>query len=387
MLTESTIQKLSSVGSHFLRQLSPEDTYAALVNEAKRLVDADAGSVFLWYRKKLHRVYTSIPDKYQLHPRRRGHAYEVFRSGIPHIISRRELLKVHPEAKDMPVHSLIIIPLSYEKQTIGVLTLHASRNKKMTKQLQQILRIFGTIGTLSIKKTQLNEEAKEALRMRDLFISLAAHELRTPLTTMNAYVHLLSRKVNDPQKVETKWIRELSSETSLIIKLVNELLNVDLIRNGVFSYHMQPISLRKVINRAAQQFSIAFPFHTVMIEDECSQDDTLIGDTDKLLQVLSSILQNAAKFSGVDKKILLTYTCKKEKLYISISDNGIGILRKDIKKIFSGFYKGSNNYMDGIGLGLFISKRIIMKHKGNITITSGKDKGTKVTIMLPRNIK
>lgn len=384
MNAKISLQKLSGASSQLLRPISPSNIYSVILRQAKDLLHAEHGSVFLWHKRKWHRVYTTVPEEEQIHPRLRGFSYTVFKTGSPLLISRDEFIISHPEVKKTHVQSLILIPLCYNNQSVGVLTLQSKKKIKITKNQLEVLKVFGSLATLSIKKTQLYEESEEAIRMRDLFISLAAHELRTPLTTMSAYVQLLYKKllaINFPQ---IQWIEELSLETSLIIKIVNELLNVDLIENGVFSYHMKPISLKALLQRSLRQFAVAFPLYEIRVEDNTTSQDKIIGDADKLLQLFSALLHNAAKFSSPNTFLTLKIKETNSLYTLQLIDRGIGIPKSDLKNIFKQFYKGSNNYKDGMGLGLFLSKRIIEKHRGSIKMNSEKNKGTCVTIVLPK---
>ncbi len=384
MSKASSLQKLSGITIRFLHPLSPEDTYAILLKEAEKMFGTSGGSIFLRFHKKWYRVYSTIAEEKQITPRSTGFSYLTLQTRVPTVISKEKFLKSHPQVKNYTEESLLLVPLYYNNESIGIIALRSAKKKKLTKSLMQALQLYGSLATLAIKKTQLYEESKEAVRMRDLFISLAAHELRTPLTTINAYVHLLRRKLRATNFPYMQWVQELSAETSHIIRLVNELLNVDLIQHGAFSYRMQPLMIGDLVQHAVREFSLAYPFYAVRIESDVRSAGKIMADPDKLLQMFSSLLQNAAKFSSPQDAMIVGIHETRTSYAISIQDMGIGILSKDIRSIFKGFYKGSNNSQDGIGLGLFLSKRIVEKHSGKIAIVSEKNKGTTVTVTLPK---
>lgn len=384
MSVELSLQKLSGISNQFLKPLSLEDTYQVLLQEAKRTFDAHEGSIFLRFHKRWHRVYSTVTEEEQIDPKAYGYSYHVFTTHMPLLVQRKQFIKSHPEVKKATMQLIIIVPLHYNNQSLGIISLRLRQPKKLTPQLRQALQIYGSLATLAIKKTQLYEESKEALRVRDLFISLAAHELRTPLTTINAYVHLLQRKLQAANFPYVQWVQELSKETSLIIRTVNELLNVDLIQHGAFSYRMQPTKLMDLVRHAVRQFSLSYPFYTIRIESSLKNTQKIMADGDKLLQMLTSLLQNAIKFSSPEKEMVISVQETPRSFVVAVCDKGIGIPPQDIKQIFKGFYKGSNNFQDGIGLGLFLSKKIIEKHNGTIAVVSKKNKGTTVTVTFPK---
>ncbi len=384
MKVNASLQVLSGISVHLLKPLSPEDTYAMLLREAKKAFGIASGSIFLRYRASWHRVYSTVPQDGQVTPRARGFSYKVFATQSPMLVRKKLFVSHHPEAKHIAMETLLIVPLSYGGRPLGIMALRTVTIKTLTKKLRHGLLMYSSLATLAIKNTQLYEESKEALRIRDLFISLAAHELRTPLTAINVYTQLLLRKLRVLNFPYLQWAQELSDETSHLIRLVNELLNVDLIQHGVFFYQMKPVLLADVVQRAVRQFSLTNPLFSVHIKNHVQPSGKIIADPDKLLELFTCILQNAGKFSQEKKDIEITIEEKPKTVSIIIQDNGVGILTKDKGKIFEAFYKGNNATYEGMGLGLFLSKRIVEKHNGTIVIAPRKSRGTSVVVTFPR---
>lgn len=238
------------------------------------------------------------------------------------------------------------------------------------------------MASLAIRKTQLYDESKKALEVRDLFISMAAHELRTPITTISGYSQLLYSKLGGSASVESRWISDLAWETLRLTHLVNELLEVDRIKGGQFQYTFEECSLREIIRRAISDFHFIHPEHKVILEDKLNGGDLVIGDFDKLLQLVINLLDNAAKFTPPEKEINLTLNFKSSYIIFTVKDQGHGITGKDLPQVFEKYYRGEV-IKEGMGIGLFLVKNIVNQHHGTINIFSKENRGTRVKIKLP----
>lgn len=383
--TENVLEKIHKAGLKFLIPLSPEENYALVVKEAMKLVKADSGSILIMQEGKLKRVYASSPDLYKIKSKK-GQMRMVFRTRKPMIFSSKEIAKVNPDIKKIKAKSHMIIPLYYRDQSLGVLTLNSLKDNYFTLQDINVLKLFGPIASLAIRKTELHDATKKALEARDLFISMAAHEFRTPLTTIKGYIQLLYSKLSGADTSEARWIEELMWESSRLTTLVNELLEVERIKTGQFRYTFKECSFKEIISRALKDFRFTHPNRSIILEDNLhGSTDYVIGDYDKLLQVIINLLENAAKFSPSGSDITISLGLKLKLLVILIKDKGQGIPKKELPEVFERFYKGTNNPdHKGMGLGLFISKSIITQHRGSIKIHSRLNSGTSVEIRLPR---
>lgn len=377
------VEQIYRSGLKFLTPLDSEKTYKMVVEEVLKLVDAQAGSILILDGKDLIRAYSSDPQVYTFQPRKRGFTYRVFKTRKPIVTTPAEMGKAHPELKSFGFKTYLAVPLTYKNTTVGVLTVIFKEDKKSAKNELDILKLFAPMASLAIRKTKLYAEIKEALESRDLFISMAAHEFRTPLTTITGYIGLLQSKLTGANTPESRWIEELSWEAHRMTLLLNELLEVERIKTGAFHYIWKEVPLRHIIRRALMDFRFTHPDHKVVIEDKLKgKGDKVIGDYDKLLQLLINLLDNAAKFSTADRNITVKLTSNSLFLSISVDDQGHGIAKEDLGRIFDKFQRGSHS-IEGMGLGLFLVKNIIEKHKGEVVIKSKEGRGTTVIIKLP----
>ncbi|MCL5784093.1 MAG: GAF domain-containing sensor histidine kinase [Patescibacteria group bacterium] len=381
---ENILETIYKSGLKFLESLTPEETYATVVEEAIKLVKADYGSIFLEQQGELQRVYTSWSSLKPVLARKRGLVNEVYKSQKPVILGVNKGVKVGPDMKKLGIKSMAIIPLHYRKKPVGVLNTLSRQENHFTDRELNILKLFASMASLAIIKMQLYSETKKALETRDLFISMAAHEFRTPLTTISGYVQLLYSKLTGANVPESRWIEELAWEVGRLTQLVNELLAANRIKSGALQYNWRECGLRDVIARAILDFRFTHPDHKVIFQDQVSKDkDLIVGDFDKLLQVSLNLLDNAAKFSSTDKEIVVGLKFKDPYIILTVRDHGMGIEKKNLQRVFEGFYKGED-FREGMGLGLFLAKNIIEEHRGSIHLHSRVNKGTLVEVRLPR---
>jgi signal transduction histidine kinase len=380
------LEKIYNSGLSFLTPLTLEETYQLVIKEAMKLVKAEYGSIFLEEDGELKRVYASNPELYKVVPRKNGFTYTVFKEQKPAIFTSEQLDMAHKEFKKIGMRSDIMIPLANRGQAMGVLTIMSLMDQYFNEEDLNTLKLLGPLASLAIRKAQLYNELASALELRDLFISMAAHELRTPLTSINGYAQLLFSRLDGEKtvKVESRWIEQLMYESIRLTNLVKELLSINQIKTGELQYVFKEVDINEIINRSINNCKFIFSDREFTVQKEISGNVSLIGDFDKLVQALTNIIENAAKFSDPETKILVKLCYKKPHVIIQITDSGIGISKTDFNKIFEIYYRGKDHTREGMGIGMYLTKEIIEKHHGSIKIISKKGKGTCVEIHLPK---
>lgn len=384
---DGLLEKINRSCLRILLPDSEEEVYASIVNEAVKLVNADFGSIYLLQNGGLEKVYTSNASLYKVQARRRGFTYQASRSRKVIIVDVDKVNRIHPQIKRMDIKSIIFIPLSYGRKPMGVLSLDSQKSSFFTERELGILKLFGSISSLAIHKIRLYDETKNTLHSRDLFISMASHELRTPLTTINGYIELLrSRLAKTDLKTESKWAEELSWETARLTKLSKELLQVNQISRGSLQYDWKQCSLRVILSRAFLDFRFTHPGRSIVFQDQLEgSDDNIVADLDKMIQVVINLLDNAAKYSPLDSRITVLLKGVKNNFVLQVRNDGKGISKEDLPKIFDGFFRAENREVGGgMGLGLFLAKNIVMRHHGTIKARSKANKGTTIEIKLPK---
>lgn len=382
---QNVLEKIQRAAIKFLFPLTAEETYQIIVEEAMKLSRADFGHILLFQDDRLKRVYASDKIFFQIENRKKGFMFSVFKKRQPLILNIEDVAQIHPLLKSINVKSILGIPLSYRNKSVGVLGLLSTTPNFFSKKHINTLKLFSPLASLAIRKAQLYDETKKALEARDVFISMAAHELRTPITTIGGYAQLLQSKFVGSETAEARWIEGMSWETLRLTNLVNELLEVDRIKSGQFQYTFRECNLREVIRRSLSNFRLIHPEHKLFLADKLDNGKAVVtGDFDKLLQLFINLLDNAAKFTPLDKEIAIELNYKSPCFYIKVRDQGKGIPQKQVPVVFEKFFKGFEHNREGMGLGLFLAKNIVKQHRGDIKIYSRENKGTTVEVKLPK---
>jgi len=380
---KNTIEDVYKASLKFLDPLTPENTYATIVHEAVKLVKGEDGLIVLKKSSGLEVVYGSSPAIRSVRIRKRGYTYQSYKEKRAFIIVPKDFVQTHPAVAEYGIKSSIFLPLSYKNKSIGVLLVRSFDNLEFTQREVEILKLFGSMASLAIRKTELYSETKYALEVRDTFLSMASHELRTPLTVINGYAQMLYKKFKNSHSVEAEWIKKLYIENIRLTNLVKELLEVNKIRSGQVQYFWVEFSVGEITSSILKQFKERFSQrHLIFMNEITDKNIKLVGDKEKIVQMTMSIFDNAVKFSSQNTDIKFTISQKKSYIVMCIEDMGEGISKDNLSRIFESFYKGEMT-KEGIGIGLYLVRSIINEHRGTIKIASKKNKGTKVMIRLP----
>ena len=251
-----------------------------------------------------------------------------------------------------------------------------------------IRRESGFISGLVAVLHDTTEQEKEE-RERRLFVSNVSHELRTPLTSVKSYLEALDEgALLEP--VAPDFIKVSLDETNRMMRMVTDLLHLSRIDNATSHLDVELINFTAfitfILNRFDQirgqdeekKYELVrdYPITSVWIEI----------DTDKMTQVIDNILNNAIKYSPDGGKITVTMKTTDDQMILSISDQGLGIPKQDLPRIFDRFYRvdrARSRAQGGTGLGLAIAKELIKQHDGFIWAKSEYGKGSTFTIVLP----
>ena len=380
----SIVEKINQASIKLLKPLTLATTYKIIVEEALDIIHADDGRIVLYNTedKSFHTVYKSDPHAVYAKIRKNGFTNTCLRENKAFVVQKQALEQAHPNVVKSGVRSTVFIPLAYEKHPVGVLYIRSYKKSMFSRKELETLKLFGSIASLAIHKTQLYTQTKKSLQINELFIAMASHELKTPLTAISVYANLLKKNFQQKNSLEYSWIKNLLIGITHLSTLVDEMLTASRIRTGKFAYQWQTNNLIEIISNAIINVQTRYPAHT-FIPHIPNQEIFVQGDRNKLLQVITNLLNNAAKFSPKENPIILSVDMKEKQIFIAVADKGKGISQAELPRIFDKFYKANGNYREGMGLGLYLVKEIVKAHGGNIDIASKLNKGTTITFSLP----
>lgn len=251
-----------------------------------------------------------------------------------------------------------------------------------------IRRESGFISGLVAVLHDTTEQEKEE-RERRLFVSNVSHELRTPLTSVKSYLEALDEgALYDP--VAPDFIKVSLDETNRMMRMVTDLLHLSRIDNATTRLDVELINFTAfitfILNRFDKMRSQDDEKKYELVRDYSINSVWIEIDTDKMTQVIDNILNNAIKYSPDGGKITVSMKTTDDQMILSIKDQGLGIPKQDLPKIFDRFYRvdrARSRAQGGTGLGLAIAKEIIKQHNGFIWAKSEYGKGSTFTIVLP----
>ncbi|MGI5863593.1 MAG: sensor histidine kinase, partial [Myxococcales bacterium] len=242
---------------------------------------------------------------------------------------------------------------------------------------------------LALDNARLFHQAHDAVRARDEFLSIASHELKTPLTSLRLHVQGLEREVCrgeiGPERVVSK-LRNADQQAGRLAALINELLDVSNITAGRLHLSPETLDLTALVREVAGHFADSLGRVGSTLELWSPGAVTGYWDRMRLEQIVTNLLSNAIKY-GAGKPIRLTVEKHEQTASLTVADQGIGIPPEDLERIFARFERAvsARNY-GGLGVGLYIVRRVLDAMGGSIRVSSRPGAGAsfRVTLPLPR---
>lgn len=238
---------------------------------------------------------------------------------------------------------------------------------------------------------------------RRLFVSNVSHELRTPLTSLRSYVETLNDGAWQDSQLAPRFLKVIQEETERMIRMVNSLLDLSRFDQGTAKINVELVNFNEFFNFILDRFDMLIkndqdkaqaagkPFKKYSIKRVFTQKDLWVEiDPDKMTQAIDNIMNNAIKYSPNGGTITCRLNDTQRYIILSITDQGLGIPRKDLKKVFDRFYrvdKARSRKQGGTGLGLSISKEVIEAQGGHMWVNSMENRGSTFYISLPYDAK
>ena len=313
--------------------------------------------------------------------------------GTPAGLSAQENITSY-HAPTMQLASLLILPLRTRREMLGALVIAANDpERRMTDDKLPLAEVLAERAALAIENAKLYTEQVEARRkvedlsrLKDEFLSIASHELRTPVTSIKGYTQLAKTLIREEDLGTSEEYLDIAlDQIDRMSRLIVELLDVSRIETGRLEIRREPIPWPSFVRDVVQRHHTAVSdrrFHV----NVPGNGTLVVGDRDRLEQVLGNLLENAVKYSPDGSEIFVDVQERSDQIVTSVCDRGIGIPNDELAQVFERFHRGrqvsSTNY-GGLGLGLYIARQIVERHGGSIWVESKEGSGTTFSFSLP----
>jgi signal transduction histidine kinase/PAS domain-containing protein len=344
---------------------------------------------------KVARQLHSLADQLSPLPLAKAGPASVIRTGtaqfepdsVHKLFAERPGAPMHQQANELlAVRSLISVPLSAAGRVFGALCMISSRPslRYEQKHLTLALCLARDIG-YALENARLYKETREAIAVRDDFLSLASHELKTPLTPLKLQLQSLERHADElPPKMKHK-LRVMADQVVRLEDLVSRLLDVSCPAENIHSSQLTEVNLRSLINKVTDGMADELQRLELSLSIDVPGDLFGCWDSIRVEQVLNNLICNAMRF-GAGKPIKIVAEGTSAQICVSVIDQGIGIDLVDQQRIFGRFERAvSIRRFGGFGLGLFICKQIVESLGGRIWVKSIPGEGATFCFCFPRN--
>ncbi|MBS2033722.1 HD domain-containing protein [bacterium] len=265
------------------------------------------------------------------------------------------------------------------------------------QQLLQYARHLAQLRREDERKSQQLKDAHARLqefeKMKDMFLALVSHELRTPLTAIKASSHLLNRMLRDaqPGTKEEKLAGvsvSLAAATSRMESLIQELLSYHAVRNGVAPFELRPADLGALVLSVTRELETQAAKKNVEIRvhQQVENLPLIQGDQPRLREAIHHLVRNAIHYNVEGGRVEIGLELVEDGLQLTVTDTGVGISGAQQENVFLPFYQAHDvltRRVEGVGLGLAITRHIVESHNGKITLAGELGKGTEVRVWLP----
>ena len=295
----------------------------------------------------------------------------------------------------LSVCSYLAVPVvSRSGETLGGLFFGHSQPARFTAREESLVGALAVQASIAMDNARLVEElrrrtqqAEEASRLKDEFLSTASHELRTPLNAILGWTRMLRSGTITPENTP-RALEIVERNARMQTQLVEDLLEVSRIITGKLRLEVRPVDLVKVIEAVVDSVRPAMAAKGIRLEATLDPDAAAVsGDPDRLQQVVWNLLSNAVKFTASGGRVETRLAREGDRVTLTVADTGVGIAPEFMPYVFDRFRQADTGYtrkFGGLGLGLAISKQLVEMHGGTIAVESaGHDKGATFRLSLP----
>ncbi len=305
-----------------------------------------------------------------------------------------------PYVKKEGLVSFIGAPLTSKGKVVGALSLGTKKKRIFTRDDLDLMLSIGNVIGIAVENAGLYKDSMENLqklqkayeelqtldKMKDEFISNVSHELKTPLISIKGYGELLhDEKIGALSDEQKQSLQAIIRNADRLTRLINSILFLSKLHAGKFEFRFEALDLDEIVKICVSDFKNALDKKKLLFEKDIPAISRIRGDRDRIMEVISNILDNAIKFTPPGGIISLKAWDEGEFVHLTLTDTGVGIPADVIPKLFSRFYQidsSTARKYRGTGLGLYLTKNIVEAFGGRIWIESEVGKGTTVHILM-----
>ena len=378
------LERLLSISRRLNSTLEMRPLLQQIVESATELIDAEGASILLMEDEDVLRFAAATgPDSIELD------VVEVPLEGslAGWVVKHQKTAVLEDAQADSrlyniraidPTQSIIAAPMVFGDEVIGVLeSLTTTTRHRFTEQDRETIETLAGIAAVAVQNTRLFQQSD--------WVAEIVHEIRTPLTAILSYADLLQRDDLDAT-MKDEFIHTIQRETARVSLLASQFLDLAQLESGRTNMNREPIDVTDLIVKAATVVQpIAEERCQTLKVDLPPAPIEILGDPERLHQVLLNLLSNAIKYSDPGDEISIEATAEETDVIIAVSDTGPGIPQNQIPRLFQKFRRlpGSEKKASGSGLGLVLTREIVKAHQGRIWVGSDLHKGSTFTISLP----
>jgi signal transduction histidine kinase len=382
------LERLIEISRSLNSTLSLRPLLHRIVVTAQDLTDTEAASILLVDRKsgQLHFKTATGARGYRMEsivvPMDSSVAGWVAQNGEPLVISDVQNDPRHypkaDEQSDFDTRSILAVPLIAREKVVGVLeALNKQDGADFTDEDVELLTVLGDQAAVAVHNAILFQQS-------DL-ISEIVHEMRTPLTSIISYADLIMRPALTAEQ-HRQFASIIRNEAERLDQMAEHYLDLARLESGRASLAQDPVDMNTVTYMAVSVLKPQAEDKQIrLVADVPEGLPPVVGDAQRLHQVLINLVGNAIKYCHPGDKVAVGAQCEEQQLVVTIADTGPGIPDEELEHIFERFYRVSatEDEASGAGLGLAITQQIIKAHNGEIAVSSAEGEGTTFTFTLP----
>lgn len=342
----------------------------------------------------------SIQSRYTLDTDSPQPIWDVLRTGVSRLVNDvpdTQLPSEHVDVealrsmRDVGVESCMVVPLVIRGRPAGAISfMSVDPRHRYSKDDLALADEFAARAAVAVDNARLYRDAKEAVKARDEFLSVAAHELKTPMTSLRGFVQLAIRQLDrdgtpDPMQVR-QALRVIDQQSRKLSNLISQLLDVSRLEAGRLSLERQVVDIGKLVEGVVEAVMASSTEHAILVRIPVTV--LALVDPLRVEQVAINLLDNAIRYSPAGSLIDVEVSQpSRDTVRLSVRDHGPGIPPEFRDQIFTRFnHTQSTDRVGGMGLGLYISREIVQLHGGEIVAEFPEDGGTRFVVALPSGL-